>query len=166
VIGQSIPGEYVEVDYEIVRERWNDYQFPHGIHVRARPILMKLFWPPGDHPLGVDTPLGVTTSNIVIVTAPLDQTGDPSPAMSQRELDMIPRQLLRVLENREYWNYYRLKANRGFIKIKANLTKAERLVGLFDATRAPMVSIGTMVVASQASADEVEAEIAQLRETG
>ena len=162
--GGLIPPGYVEVDFEIIRERWNDYRLPHGVRLRARAILVRLLWPPGAQPSAEDAVLnlGIATSNILVVTAPPDQCGPPSPPLPGDELAVAKRQLLQPIEAREYWNFYRLADGRGFLKVKANLTKAERLVGRYDGAGAPLVSIGTAIIGSKASKDEVDAEIAEL----
>jgi hypothetical protein len=102
---QQTPNGAEELYFQVIEERWNEYELQYGIFLNARTVLYKVFGIRGPNP--GQTQIKVATQNI-FSTRTLGQRGPPSP-MRPEEISgqvEVERRPLRIERGNEPWNIY------------------------------------------------------------
>ena len=139
----SLPDEFEELDFEILEEGWNTYELSDGVTVKARTILKKIFVDPmNPNKYGFDTlPI------ILSVFAPLANRGEKNNAPNPEEYKTLPSYEIKINQNNEPFNIYRIMKNGQVVKLKLVVTKISRVVDRFDKDGLPiyLVNSGPMI---------------------
>lgn len=139
----ELPEEFEDMDFEILEEGWNTYELSDGVTIKARTILKKVLADPNNpNNYGFDTlPI------ILTVVAPLANRGERNNAPEIEEYKTLPNYEIKINQNNEPFNSYRIMKNGKVIKIKLVITKISRVIDRFDKDGLPLylVNSGPMV---------------------
>jgi hypothetical protein len=114
-----------ELQFEIVKESWNEYELEGGVKIRSRIILSKIIKDqnkPNEQIL-------VFLNPIHIVSSPENLLINDSSRIVYNPTAMKPQDLeeSEIKKSNEQWNQYKIIADSKTIKIKLIITKIERV---------------------------------------
>ena len=136
------PNDFEELDFEIVEEHWNEYEFPDGNRMKGRVFLTKLIRDP-NHP---DNPYVNISCPIWIVYAAPPNRGERNNVPLESEYDTLPKYEVMPTLNNERFNLYRIPRNGLTIRIKLGATRIIRIKDRFDNNGLPIYAINSAPV--------------------
>src|SRR6266566_722468 len=142
------PKDIEVLDFDVLEEKWNDYELADETKLRGRFILTKLMR--AKH--GPADAIGIAAQTIFTVTALPDRRGSRSQPPLQEEWDSLTKDPVGILNSTEPWNQYRIpKLNNKLIQAKLVVTAVFQFPGKFDqegepfyiVTSSPLIAPGT-----------------------
>jgi len=116
----------IEVDFDVVKENWNDYPLTDGNRIKARIILTRVFKAGAPNEF-----LFEFASPIITVIAP--PTGEKNNEPKQDEWDKLPTQDIELKSPaNEKWNEYKIADSNKTIQIKYSVSKIRKAIDRHD----------------------------------
>jgi len=139
----SSPYPY-DVEFEIVKERWNEYKLSDGARLRTKLTLGKVVTPPGVPPEKA-MEYGFNTQIMVVVYVPQDMKGTPSGrVLTPKEISDAVVEDLDFEETKVATNEYLLE-NGVRIKLRLMLTRVGK-TDQFSADGTPLYAVNNQIV--------------------
>ena len=99
--------EFEIIDFDVIRENWNEYLIEDGTKLRVKFIMIKVL---KNKNMGEDYRFNCT--HVIGITSPLNRSGQPSVIHDPKEvLNSIIQEDIGFKEIKVDWNEYRLKDN-------------------------------------------------------
>ncbi len=137
-----LPGDYLELDFEIVKEYWNEYDLSDGNRIKVRIVLQKLVCDPDDY-----TDISICPSKpMYIVYADVANRGDPNNEPKPREFEACPKAKIKIKRSNEQFNIYRVPRNDFIIRLGLSVSGIHRLVNRFDGDGLPFYILNSVPV--------------------
>lgn len=133
-----------DIEFKVVREKWNEYRLSDGAILRAKLILGKVLAPPGVALEDTDV-LNFQTQNMIIAYVPSKMKGTPiGRPLTPQELQDSVTDDLDFKQTREAVNEYMLP-NNTIIRLRLMLTRVAK-TDKFTPDGTPIYVTGTQVV--------------------
>jgi len=133
------------LDFEVIEERWNEYELEDNTKLLGRVILTRAVRPLHGAVAGQ---YGLSFNPIFMITAPPDQRGKPGPPVSLEEAAVKPEDIssgakvpVRVISHSEPWNIYRIEKTTDMFQAKLVVSAVYRIRDRFDQFGEPAYSI-------------------------
>lgn len=141
--------DFEDLEFDVIEEQWNEYELTGQIKVRGK-ITVTRFMRDKHNP--DPNFVNMSSQNVFVVTAPVEQRGIPSP-LNPSEIKTPAGISVDVLTSNEKWNKYRIRTTGIVIKVKLVLHEAFRIQGRFDNDGMPayIFSSGPLVVPDRKS---------------
>ena len=151
--GQRLTGQ---VDYDLKKVEWNEYEFPDGLTVRVLTLPLNVYSTNANDPSGMPVYV-IMWNNLVRVVAQEKHLGKPTPPLPPNDLAKAPKLEMRPLTSSENWNEFELKDGHT-IREKTVVSKFRRVKDVFDQTGSPLILIDAQnvlaVVLTESSPNE------------
>lgn len=133
---QPFDPKLVEVlDFQILDEKWNEYELEDNSKLSARGIVTRVARRPNS-PSGQ---FDLSFQTILTITAPPDQRGQPGAPLSPEEIALGPDDItsgrkipVDILTNNEPWNMYRVEKTMDVFQVKLVVSAVYRIKERFD----------------------------------
>jgi len=151
-MNKKIREDFEEIPVEIVEEKWNNYKLADHATIRARPIMIKIFWPKEMKKLSPDKAIDLRGSfqKIVVPLCNKDLEGKPSgklPSSIEEALKM-DSEPVKIITSEELWNTYELPGGRGRLKVKMVVADVVKIKGIYDENGVPYYLVNSSLVIS------------------
>ena len=142
------PGQHLtgQVDYDLKKVEWNEYEFPDGLTVRVLSLPLNVYSTNIVDPSGMPGYI-ILWNNLVRVVAQEKHLGKPTSPIPPNDLPKVPKIDLRPLTSSEDWNEFELKDGHT-LREKTVVSKFRRVKDAFDSTGSPMIIIDAQQVVS------------------
>ena len=140
---QPPPKDTEVLDFEIVEERWNEYELADETKLRARIILTRVMRPR----FGPTGQFGFSFESFFRVTAPREKRGEQMQIPAREEWAALPKEPVRITTTNEPWNRYRIPETGDVIQLKLVVSEVFRVKDRFDQFGEPfyMVTSGPLI---------------------
>jgi len=126
---RSLPRDFENLAFEAIEEHWNTYELANQIVVRGRVIVTRFAKDRNDpNPNSV----AISSQNIFVVDAPVEQRGDPTGILTPEEIRNPTGAPITILTSDEQWNKYRILSTGVVLKVKLVVDDAVRIENKYD----------------------------------
>lgn len=133
-----------DIEFEIIKENWNEYELSDGAILKTKLVLGKVLCPPGAT-LETTVAFNFQTQNMIIAYVPTKMKGTPiGRHLTPEEIRDSIVEDLDFEPKKEVWNEYKLPNNIN-IKLKLMLTRVAK-TDKFAPDGAPIYATSTQVV--------------------
>lgn len=142
-----LPGDFVDVDFQIEKEDWNTYELNDYVKIKGRLIVLRVS---RDKKSGQ---YSAQTQNIFVTFAPSHLKGPPSTPPAIDNIDkskMIP---VEIVHSNEIWNIYKITTTGERIKVKLIVTDVFKIKDTYDQFGQPFYLIKSGVYVTPAPSD-------------
>jgi len=132
------------MDFEMLEEPWNDYEFSDGTRMKGRLILTRI------QRDNRTAPMNFTIQNLLVITTDTLHRGPPSPLTPQEISGQIPvqRMAIRVERSDEHWNRYLIRNTRQYVRARMIVSDVYRVVNRFDQFGEPAYIVQSGMIAA------------------
>jgi len=127
---RPLPRDFENLAFEAIEEHWNEYELSNQIKIRGRVIVTRFAKNPNDPNPNA---MSLSSQNIFVVDAPVEQRGDPSGNLTPEEIRNpqggVP---VNILTSDEQWNKYRILSTGVVLKVKLVVDDAVRMENRYD----------------------------------
>jgi hypothetical protein len=119
--------KYNDIEFEIIKENWNEYQLNDESKLKARIILTRVFRENSPNQFGFEF-----SNPIFVVSCPIEKRGKKNDEPKQADFDMIEKEEVTIISDYEKWNEYKIKDLEKTLRIKYSVSTIQRLKGKYD----------------------------------
>lgn len=130
------------LEFEVIEEPWNEYEFNDGSKMRARLIINRM------SRKNKVSPISVSSQNIFTITTSRDKRGPPSPLRPEEISGQVPveKTPVKIITSNERWNAYRVVRDDQTLKVKLLVAEVFRVVNRFDQFGEPAYIVQSGIV--------------------
>lgn len=118
-----MPDEYEELDFIVEEEYWNEYDLVDSSRIKSRSILRKVY-ADSNNPTSMVFDFNPP---IIVIYAPQTNRGERNNQPRPEEYNTLPNFEVKIQNNNEKWNRYRILKTRQEIRTKLIATEIRRI---------------------------------------